>query len=86
MMAYKNLRTSFPKNIIDKIRKTFSSTSTPMSNNSEEEKNQAFPRQTHGKKLNFVNTAASTFELDPNPTNNVSKQVFKYQLFLIEHR
>ena len=45
------------------------------SNNNEEEKGTDFPRQTKGKKLNLVNTAASTFELDPNPSNTVSRQV-----------
>jgi len=51
-----------------------------MSDHHEEEKGSAFPRQTLGKKLNFVNTAVKTFELDPNPTNNVSKQVCSRRL------
>ena len=45
-----------------------------MSNNQvEEDKRETYPKQTQGKILPFLNTAASTFELDPNPTNNVSK-------------
>ena len=76
MMAYKKLSARFPINIVENIRKAFFSTSQNMqSNNHEEEKGLDFPKQTSGKKLNLVNTAASTFELDPNPSNAVSKQV-----------
>jgi hypothetical protein len=76
MMAYKKLSARFPLNIAENFRKAFFSTSQNMqSNNNEEEKGTDFPRQTKGKKLNLVNTAASTFELDPNPSNTVSRQV-----------
>ena len=38
------------------------------------------------KKLNFVNTAFNTFEIDPNPTNNVSKQVLDLNLNFLSYR
>jgi len=76
MMAYIKLSARFPIKIVENIRKAFYSTSQNMqSNNNEEEKGSDFPKQTKGKILNLVNTAASTFELDPNPSNSVSRQV-----------
>jgi len=42
----------------------------------EEEKNPSI--ETVSTRLNFINTAAHTFSLDQNPSNNVSRQVKGY--------
>jgi hypothetical protein len=64
---------SILKSVILKIGKSFSA----FNHTAYMEEEKQLPSQTEHTKnnLNFVNTAVNTFDIDPNPTNNVSKQV-----------